>query len=81
MSCSDDNVYQGYTINLFGVVPVCSIGCIVEIAGLGAVAMTVQVCSQVEAISFKTSYIPRLIIFASKKEICQIINSLYATRF
>ncbi len=37
----------------FGVVPVSSIGCVVGIAGLGAVAVTVRVRSQVEAISFE----------------------------
>jgi hypothetical protein len=35
-----------------GIVPVSPIGCVVGIAGLGAVAVTVRVRSQVEAISF-----------------------------
>jgi hypothetical protein len=53
MLCSDDNVYQGYPINLFvWVVSVNSIGYVVGIVGLGAVAVTVRVRSHVEAISF-----------------------------
>jgi hypothetical protein len=52
MSCSDGNVYQGYPINLCDwVVPVSSIGYVVGIGGLGAVAVTVRVRS-LEAISF-----------------------------
>jgi hypothetical protein len=54
MSCSDNNVYQGYPINLFGGVLVSSIGCVVGIAGPGAVSVTVRGRSQVEAISFQS---------------------------
>jgi ABC-type methionine transport system permease subunit len=39
MSCSDDNVYQGYPINLFGIVPASSVGSVIGIAWLGAVAV------------------------------------------
>jgi hypothetical protein len=42
---------QSFSVNII-LVPVSSIGCIVGIAGLGAVAVMVQVRSQVEAISF-----------------------------
>jgi hypothetical protein len=43
MSCSDSNVYQAIRSIFCGVVPVSSIGYIVGIAGLGAVAVTVRV--------------------------------------
>jgi hypothetical protein len=56
MSCSDGNVYQGYPINLFGVVPVSSIGYVVGIAGLGTVAVKVRSRFQVEAISLSRGY-------------------------
>jgi hypothetical protein len=41
MSCSDENVYQGYPI-FWGLVLASSIGCVVEIVGLGAVVVTVR---------------------------------------
>jgi hypothetical protein len=44
-------LYNNIQFNLFGVVPVSLIGYVVGIAGLGAVAVTVRVRSQVKAIS------------------------------
>jgi hypothetical protein len=54
MSCSDD--IRTIESTFVGVDPVSSIGCVVGIARLGAVAVTVRIRSQVEAISFHIVY-------------------------
>jgi hypothetical protein len=60
MSCSDDNVYQGYPINLVGVVPASSIGCVVGTAMLGPVAVMVRARLQVDNLYSNKSLINRL---------------------
>jgi hypothetical protein len=56
MSCSDDNYVRAIRSTIFGVVPASSIGSVVGIARLGAVAVTVRVRSHVEAITFGYFY-------------------------
>jgi hypothetical protein len=50
---NNNNSYQGYPINLFGVVQASSVGTFVRIAWLGAVTVAVRVRSPAEAISLQ----------------------------